>query len=110
MREAHHAISETFYDILDGLNDPRIPLFITQVNGEYVPAPNGTSEEDQAGTIYSRITGNVLNATSPLPIMTYAELKFIEAECHLRKAAPDAAAALAAYDRRSGCSTGAGRG
>ncbi|MFO7669833.1 MAG: SusD/RagB family nutrient-binding outer membrane lipoprotein [Bacteroidales bacterium] len=94
---AHHSVSVTFYDILDALNDPRIPLFISQVNGEYVPGQNGTSEEDQAGTIYSKISGNVLYATAPLPIMTYAELKFIEAECHLRKAAPDAAAALAAY-------------
>ncbi len=94
----HHAISVTFYDILDGLNDPRIPLFITQVNGEYVPAQNGTSEEDQAGTIYSRMSTNVIYATAPLPIMTYAELKFVEAECHLRKSAPDAAAALAAYE------------
>ena len=94
----HHAISVTFYDILDGLNDPRIPLFITQVNGEYIPAPNGTSEEDQAGTLYSRMSDNVIFATAPLPIMTYAELKFIEAECHLRKASPDAAAALVAYE------------
>ncbi len=93
----HHAVSVTFYGLLESLNDPRIPLFITQVNGEYVPAPNGTSAEDQAGTIYSRITNNVIYATAPLPIMTYAELKFVEAECHLRKASPDASAALAAY-------------
>ncbi len=93
----HHCISATFYDILDGINDPRIPLFITQVNGEYVPAQNGTSEEDQAGVIYSRMSDNVIYAEAPLPIMTYAELKYIEAECHLRKASPDAAAALAAY-------------
>jgi hypothetical protein len=94
----HHAVSVTFYELLNGINDPRIPLFITQVNGEYVPAPNGTSAEDQAGTIYSRITDNVIYATAPLPIMTYAELKFIEAECHLRKASPDADAALVAYE------------
>ena len=93
----HHSLSVTYYDILDGLNDPRIPLFLTQVNGEYVPAQNGTSEEDQAGTIYSKFSNNVIHPTAPLPIMTYAELKFIEAECHLRKAAPDATAALAAY-------------
>jgi hypothetical protein len=93
----HHAISVTFYELLESLNDPRIPLFITQVNGEYVPAPNGTSEEDQAGTIYSRITDNVIFATAPLPIMTYAELKFIEAECHLRKSSPDPSSALSAY-------------
>ena len=94
----HHAVSVTFFDILDGVNDPRIPLFVTQVNGEYVPAPNGTAVQDQPGTIYSRMTENVIYATAPLPIMTFAELKFIEAECHLRKAAPDASSALAAYE------------
>ena len=94
----HHAISLTFYNLLNGLNDPRIPLFFTQQGGEYVPAPNGTSAEDQAGTIYSKISSDVITATTPLPIMTYAELKFIEAECHLRKASPDPNAALAAYE------------
>jgi hypothetical protein len=94
----HHCISVTFFDILDGANDPRLPLWFTQVNGEYVPAQNGTSDPDQPGTTYSRITDNVIYPEAPLPIMTYAELKFIEAECHLRKASPDAAAALAAYE------------
>jgi len=93
----HHAVSETFFNILDEVNDPRIPLFVTQVNGEYVPAPNGTAQQDQPGTVYSRMSANVIYATAPLPIMTFAELKFIEAECHLRKASPDADAALAAY-------------
>ncbi len=94
----HHAVSVTFFNILDEVNDPRIPLFITRVGGEYVPAQNGTSQQDQAGVIYSRISDNVIHPTAPLPVMTYAELKFIEAECHLRKASPDAAAALAAYE------------
>ena len=93
----HHAVSVTFFDILDGVNDPRIPLFVTQVNGEYVPAPNGTAVQDQPGTIYSRMSEHVIYPTAPLPIMTFAELKFIEAECHLRKAAPDASSALVAY-------------
>lgn len=94
----HHAVSVTFYNLLEDLNDPRIPLFITQQNEAYVPAPNGTSEEDQAGTIYSRISNNVIHPTAPMPIMTFAELKYIEAECHLRKASPDESAALAAYE------------
>jgi len=94
----HHAVSVTIFELLDNINDPRIPLFFTQVNGEYVPALNGENEEDQAGVIYSRITDQVINPTAPLPIMTYAELKLIEAECHLRKASPDPAAALAAYE------------
>lgn len=94
----HHAVSVTFYELLNGLNDPRIPLFFTRLGGEYVPAPNGTATQDQAGQIYSRITDHVIYDVAPLPIMTYAELKFIEAECHLRKSSPDPAAALAAYE------------
>jgi SusD/RagB-like outer membrane lipoprotein len=94
----HHAVSYTCYHLLEGLNDPRIPLFVTQVNGEYVPALNGQNEADQAGQIYSRMTDHVIHPTAPLPIMTFAELKFIEAECHLRKVSPDASAALAAYE------------
>ncbi|MBN1132755.1 MAG: SusD/RagB family nutrient-binding outer membrane lipoprotein [Bacteroidales bacterium] len=94
----HHAISATFYDILESMNDPRIPLFCTMINDQYVPAPNGTALQDQAGQVYSRISNQVIYATAPLPIMTYAELKFIEAECHLRKASPDPDAALAAYE------------
>jgi len=94
----HHAMSVTFYEVLNGLNDPRIPLFFNQVGGAYVGAPNGTSLQDQAGQIYSRITNNVIYDVAPLPIMTFAELKFIEAECQLRKASPDPAAALEAYE------------
>lgn len=94
----HHAVSVTFYNLLEELNDPRIPLFFNQVGGEYVPAPNGTATQDQAGQIYSRISGNVIYDVAPLPIMTYSELKFIEAECHLRKSSPDPAAALEAYE------------
>ncbi len=94
----HHAVSETLFDIMEGLNDPRIGIWFTLVNGLFVPAPNGEAAQDQAGLIYSRMSSNVIHPTAPLPIMTYDELKFIEAECHLRKATPDPAAALQAYE------------
>jgi hypothetical protein len=82
---------------LNEINDPRLDLFCTLVGGEVVPAPNGTAVQDQAGQVYSRMTNAVIYAEAPLPIMTYAELKFIEAECQLRKSSPDEDAALAAY-------------
>ncbi|WP_430809357.1 MULTISPECIES: SusD/RagB family nutrient-binding outer membrane lipoprotein [unclassified Carboxylicivirga] len=81
---SHHAISETLFDLMDGLNDPRIDLWFGTVGGEYVPAPNGSAATDQSGDIYSRASGDYLKATSPLPIITFDELKFIEAEANLR--------------------------
>jgi hypothetical protein len=97
LERGHHALSQTFYDLLDAVNDPRIPLWFTQVGGEYVPALNGTAAEDQAHVIYSPLSGQLVYDEAPMPMMTYDELKFIEAECHLRKASPDANAALEAY-------------
>lgn len=80
----HHAVSATFDNILVELNDPRREHFATEVDGAIVPAPNGTAITDQAGVLYSRASSNVVNATAPLPIITYDEVKFIEAEAHLR--------------------------
>jgi len=81
---SHHAISETIFNILDGLSDPRADLWFGTVGGSVVPAPNGTAVTDQGGNIYSRASGNYITATSPLPIITYDEMKFLEAEAQLR--------------------------
>lgn len=81
---SHHAISTTIYDIINDLGDPRGDLWFGTVDGEVVPAPNGTAVTDQGGNIYSRASGTYLVATSPLPIITYDEVKFLEAEANLR--------------------------
>jgi len=81
---SHHAVSTTIDGILVGLNDPRREHFFGTVGGEIVPAPNGTAIADQGGDIYSRASSNVVYATAPMPLMTYDELKFIEAEANLR--------------------------
>lgn len=81
---SHHAISETFYNIINDLGDPRGDLWFGTVNGEVVPAPNGTAITDQAGNIYSRASRNYVTATSPLPLITFDEMKFLEAEANLR--------------------------
>jgi hypothetical protein len=81
---SHHAISTTIFNIVDGLSDPRGDLWFGTVNGIVNPAPNGTADTDQGGNIYSRASSNYVTATASLPIITYDEIKFLEAEAHLR--------------------------
>lgn len=96
VERGHHAVSVTLYNLMSSVSDPRIALWFTKVQGIYNPAQNGTALADQSGLFYSRISTNVQYDVAPLPILTYDELKFIEAECHLRKSSPDRVAALAA--------------
>lgn len=92
----HHAVSVTIDNLLSTLNDPRREHFFTEIDGAIVPAPNGLAITDQAGVLYSRASSNVISATAPLPIITYDEVKFIEAEAHLRLSQPEQA--LDAYE------------
>ena len=104
----HFAVSSTIYGLLQNGtpdvtadDDPRIPILVDPVGRDpkkpRTPAPNGTAVADQGGTVYSRISTNTVDATSSQPMMTYAELKFIEAEAQLRKSSANNATAYAAY-------------
>lgn len=79
----HLSASKTLYDIMNSRNDPRIPVYFLQVEGAYNPAPSGTATQSQGG-LYStsKLTAN--GQTAPTPLMTYHELKFIEAEAKFR--------------------------
>lgn len=83
---SHHAISNTFFDLLTNRNDPRANIFFGTVGttGEVRPAPNGRADSDQAGILYSRASRDYVTATSPMSLITYDEIKFIEAEARLR--------------------------
>ncbi|MDZ7604535.1 MAG: SusD/RagB family nutrient-binding outer membrane lipoprotein [Cyclobacteriaceae bacterium] len=81
---SHHAVSQTIYDITNDLGDPRADIWFGTIEGVVAPAPNGTATTDQSGTIYSRASQSYITATAPLPIITYDELKFLEAEANLR--------------------------
>ncbi|NDK54634.1 SusD/RagB family nutrient-binding outer membrane lipoprotein [Pontibacter sp. BT213] len=83
---AHLAVSQQFVQTLEASNDPRLPLLVAPApaTGTITGAPNGTQTNDQASVQFSDPTEAVLNETSPLPLMTYDELKFIEAEANLR--------------------------
>jgi hypothetical protein len=87
---SHHAWSERMDDIMVAHDDPRREIFAqpmpedTDNAGEIVPAPNGSALLDQAGGIYSKLSLNIIRPDAPQPMITYAELKFIEAEAHWR--------------------------
>lgn len=83
----HLSVSQTLFNIMNERNDPRIPVYFLQVGGEYNPAPSGTATESQGG-IYSTSKLTAEGRTAPTPMMTYHELKFIEAEAKFRTSDP----------------------
>ena len=80
----HNSISTTFFNILSDRNDPRIPYLVWPNAGEYVPAPIGEAEETQGGYSQSRLSTRWSGWSAPTPMITYHEIKFIEAEAKFR--------------------------
>lgn len=72
-------VSNTMIDKLISLNDPRLAAYATALDGgTYVGAPAGTQAINFCA-VGSALLGN------QLPLVTYVEAKFIEAEAALRK-------------------------
>lgn len=93
--ENNVAISQRFIDLLrdrvgGGIDDPRLPFFVTPgTGGLYLGTPNGSASRPQG----SVIPGPYLNRReSPTPILNFSELKFIEAEAALRSGQNERAA------------------
>jgi Starch-binding associating with outer membrane len=96
-------LSEYFVDVMDGtiygIADPRLPLIASKTKfDDYRGTRNGkgrigsgTSQEES----YISLTGFYSSTSSPLYIITYEELKFIEAEAAFRS--NDKPRAYAAY-------------
>lgn len=85
-------MNKTLLDMLEAQDDPRIPFYYAQDDdGEYTGSAPGSENANasQPGT-------HVASEDSPTVIMSYAELKFIEAECHFMLGAT--ANAQAAYE------------
>jgi len=81
----------------DITGDPRAGIWFTRIGGRIIPAPNGRAATDITigGTLYSK-PQHLRERAAPQPLLTFAELKFIEAEAHLRLG--DRAKANAAYE------------
>ena len=82
---SHLSASATLYNYMNARSDPRIPVYFSKVGGAFVPAPSGAAQQTQGG-YYSiaAITATTAGRTAPIPLMTYHELKFIEAEAKFR--------------------------
>lgn len=84
---AHLSVSQTLLGLMNERTDPRRAAYFTQIGGAFVGAPSGTALEVQSGT-YSRSIFTAANTvfcmTQPTPLMSYYELKFLEAEAKQR--------------------------
>lgn len=87
LERTHLCVSSTLFNLMNTRNDPRMDLYFTKIGGAFVPAPPGGANRVQGGTYSeSRITAEgQLRAT---PLMTFHELKFIEAEARQRAGQP----------------------
>lgn len=99
-------LGENFINHLNGVTygivDPRIAKITDKtVTGTYVGTRNGRGNTGAANTIrdenYISINSPVTTRTAPLFIVTYPELKFIEAEAAFRSGAAGRARAYTAY-------------
>lgn len=83
----HLSVSETLLGIMQDRTDPRIEKYFTKVGDDFVGAPSGSAREVQSG-VYSRSVFTIANTpfcmTQPTPLMSYYELKFLEAEAKQR--------------------------
>lgn len=92
------AVSTTIIDLMDsmtdaGITDPRAEKWFTRIDGAFVGAPPGEAQTDLSHTVYSAPSSTeVLYDAAPQPVLTYDEMKFIEAEAYLRLPGNEAAA------------------
>ena len=79
-------VSAYFIDLLTALNDPRLPIMADQseAGNEYVGHPSGAILPDFNLRDVSSIGSYFLAADASVPLITFAEVKFIEAEAALR--------------------------
>ncbi|GAB3340385.1 SusD/RagB family nutrient-binding outer membrane lipoprotein [Marivirga atlantica] len=88
-RATDYGASDTFVAILEDLNDPRVGTLLRRdVNGDYSGVPNGNPtnlpQDGSGNTIVSRIGTVFVQETSPVPLLTYYDVKFVEAEAAIR--------------------------
>ena len=79
-RAGYMTMGSTLVNLMSSINDPRLPFYASKdANGNY-------SDEAGIGAFYG-------SADSKLPLVTFVEAKFIEAEAHMRLGHGDEAAA-----------------
>jgi hypothetical protein len=82
-------MSESFIDLLITTNDPRLPFYATPDTGGVIYRGTAITSDD---VTTSDIGAYIASPTAPSKLMSFVELKFIEAECQLRSGNAQAAA------------------
>jgi hypothetical protein len=85
---SHLSISQTLFNLMQDRNDTIrmaawFELILIDGDSIYNPAPSGEANETQGG-VYSTSLITANGRTTPTPMMTYHEVKFIEAEALFR--------------------------
>lgn len=80
---SHLSVGSTLYDLMNDRLDPRMGVYFTKIADAYAPAPVGAALQTQGG-VYSVSAITEGSKNKPIPLMTYHELKFIEAEAKFR--------------------------
>jgi hypothetical protein len=96
-RGGYIRMNEYFVNLLKSKNDPRLSQYLSRTTFQnpdsvYLGAPMGSTDP----AFFSYIGPYYGSVNSSLPLITYAEVKFIEAEAQFRKG--DEAAAATAYN------------
>ena len=81
------AVGKNLLDLMEARNDTNriAAYFLTDANGAFTGAPNGNANPGQASGEYSLSALTDGGQTAATPLMTYHELKFIEAEAKFKK-------------------------
>lgn len=101
-------ISTRFLNRLQGLDDPRLPRFVTQVDGGYVTIDNGfrgtpppatLSNPQRAGRSLYNTYATGQSGEGPVRLLTYAQTSFILAEAAVRFGITAAGDAQSLYEQ-----------
>lgn len=108
-REGYLSMGKYFIDLLSSLSDPRLPLYASLNDAAIY---NGANPGDTYSSAFSAIGTQYGGANSPIPVITFVEQKFIEAEAafksgDLSRAATAHNAGVAASLDKSGVSDAA---
>jgi hypothetical protein len=80
-RGGYLKVSKTFVDALYNTTDPRLPVFCAKDVNDSI---SGTPPNDVTVTDASYVGAYYASASSPIPLLSFVEQKFIEAEAELR--------------------------
>lgn len=71
----------TIIDLMNGLEDPRRPVYFTDVDGEYI---GGQIGEISSYPDFSHVADRVVDPTEPGVLLSYVEVRFLLAEAAAR--------------------------